>query len=205
MPHLGHIMGTPVSGCEVDLTATRVANAMVNLVARSPCTPDRDILVQDAEFTILVDNIDYGHVCIAVPAVRRYHRAIVHWCGNNDLQLHVFEVGIGDPGHIWSASVPDMTGQRDFVQRFGLKQVEHPHLTEIYTYPVGFVPSPVLQLGVTVTPDNCGRAVHAWAFQISAESEPAGNQLSVLMPGCDEIGNTVIRDGNFGPVLHARR
>lgn len=113
--------------------------------------------------------------------------------------------GLGDPGHIWSASVPDMTGQRDFVQRFGLKQVEHPHLTEIYTYHVGFAPSPVLQLGVTVTPDNCGRAVHASAFQIPAESDPVGNQLSVLMPGCDEIGNTVIRDGNFGPVLHTRR
>ncbi|WP_162561634.1 hypothetical protein [Yoonia vestfoldensis] len=233
VPRLGTIMAVPTADCPVDLSARRAADAMVTLSGSLPCMPDKDVLIQhgliqfsattgadghlaldvpalavDAEFTLLIDNVEHARISIPVPAVRNYHRAVLQWRGTGNLQLHAFAAGaqIGDAGHVWSASVQDTTGSRGFVQRVGTTQADFPYLAEIFTYPRGGWQDESdmsLKIGVALTPENCGRAAHVTTFQINRGDLVMRQNLALVLPGCAAAGTVVLLEDQFSPPMPA--
>ena len=235
VPPFSGLMATPIAGCDAAIAARRSAFATVDLAVTLPCAPNRHVVIQheglrisgqtdadghlqinlpavtvEAEFTVLLNNIEYARVSLPVPAVRNYHRAILHWRGDSNLQLHAFEAGatVGDAGHIWSASAPDNSGERGFVQRYGLAQLDLPYLAEVLTYPAerGLIDDHLsLQVGVTLAEKSCGQALRAGAYQVYGGEVSQAHTISASIPRCDGEGKIVMIDWRSGQTLQALR
>jgi hypothetical protein len=191
-----------------------VQHGMIRFSARTDANGDVQIdvpaLSVDAEFALLMNNIEYARVDLPVPAVRSYDRAVLQWRGASNLQLHAFAPGatVGDAGHVWSASVHDSTETRGFVQRLGATRTDIPYLVEIYTYPRGVRSAEsdlAVQIGVALTPDNCGRRTDVTTFQINRGEMVMRQILALSMPGCDAAGTVVLLGDQFRPNLEAMR
>jgi hypothetical protein len=235
VPRLGTVMATPDQNCPVELSARRAADALVALSATLPCAPDQEVVIQhdlirfsirtdadghletlvpalsvDAEFALFVRNIEQARVSIPVPALRNYDRAVLQWRDAGNLQLHAFAAGagIGDAGHVWSASVQDAIGSRGFVQRLGTTKADPPYLAEVFTYPQGgwqAASEMSLKIGVALTSENCGRATPVTTFQINRGDLVMRRDMSLLLPGCDAAGTVVMLDDGFTPPMQALR
>ncbi len=235
VPRLGAIMATPDADCPVTLSARRAADAMVSLSAALPCARDTDVLIThdlirfsartdsegqlellvpalsvEAEFVLLTANVEQGRVTIPVPALRNYDRAVLQWRGVGNLQLHSFAAGanVGDPGHVWSASVQDTTGSRGTVQRLGTGTADPSYSAEVFTYPRGGwqrASDMALKIGVALTAENCGRAMPVTTFQINRGDLVMRQDLSLRLPDCDAAGSVVMLDDRFTPPMTALR
>lgn len=235
VPRLGTIMATPDPACPVALSARRAAEAMVTLSATLPCAPDTDVLIThdlirfsartgseglletlvpalsvEAEFVLLKSNVEQARVTIPVPALRNYDRAVLQWRGTGNLQLHSFVAGaeVGDPGHVWSASVQDTTGSRGNVQRLGAGTEDPSYSAEVFTYPRGGwqgAEDMALKIGVALTAENCGRAMPVTTFQINRGELVMRRDMSLRLPGCNAAGSVVMLDDRFTPPVSALR
>ncbi|WP_322891055.1 MULTISPECIES: hypothetical protein [unclassified Yoonia] len=235
VPRLGTIMATPDSACPVALSARRAADAMVTLTATLPCAPDTDVLIAhdlirfsartdseglletlvpalsvEAEFVLFTANVEQARVTIPVPALRNYDRAVLQWRGAGNLQLHSFAAGaeVGDPGHVWSASVQDTIGSRGTVQRLGTGSADPSYSAEVFTYPQGGwqgATDMALKIGVVLTAENCGRAMPVTTFQINRGDLVMRRDMSLRLPGCDGAGSVVLLDDRFTPPMPALR
>lgn len=235
VPSLGTIMAPPDSNCPAELSARRAADAMVTLSVFLPCVVDRDVMIQhdlvrfsartddegrletvvpalavEAEFAIFVDNVEQTRTSIPVPALRNYDRAVLQWRDTGNLQLHAFAAGagIGDAGHVWSASVQDAAGSRGFVQRLGTDRADPPYLAEVFTYPRGgwqAASDMALKIGVALTAENCGRTTPVTTFQINRGDLVMRRDMSILLPDCTAAGTVVMLDDRFTPPVQVLR
>lgn len=235
VPSLGTIMATPDANCPAEMSARRAADAMVRLSVSVPCAGDRDVVIQhelvrfsartdndgrletlvpalavQAEFALFVDNIEQARTRIPVPALRNYDRAVLQWRDTGNLQLHAFAAGagVGDAGHVWSASVQDEAGSRGFVQRLGTARADPPYLAEVFTFPRGGWQAGSdmsLKIGVALTADNCGRATHVRTFQINRGDLVMRRDMSLMLPGCEAAGSVVMLDDRFTPPMDVLR
>ncbi|MEM9786829.1 MAG: hypothetical protein AAF801_10045 [Pseudomonadota bacterium] len=239
VPQMGTILATPVAGCTTALTAAPEEAAMVSLYLSAPCHADADFLLRhealeftartdengvaslvvpaltiDAVFTALFSNVEHARVSVEVPDVRLYDRAILQWDGQYNLQLHALEEGasIGDPGHVWSASVHNaehaVAGEQGFVMRLGTSDSDMPRLAEVYTYPAGHDRSEsetLLQLSVAVNEDNCGREVDTKTIQTAMGGPISTRNISAGLPSCDAVGEVVVLQDQFTELAFAWR
>lgn len=165
-------------------------------------------LEEDASFSILVDNVEHGTARISVPDLRAVDRVVLQWRGRENLQLHAFEsgAGIGDAGHIWSASAPDSTGQRGFVDRLGLIGSDMPQMAEVFTrLSRNDGDGLALQVGIALTMNNCGQGINATTHQINSGEWTTSQKLSLILPGCDAAGTIVMVDDHFANAAAAAR
>ena len=231
VPEMGTILATPVTGCNATLTAVPEDAAMVSLYLAAPCHSGQDFVLRhealeftsrtdsegvaslsvpalaiDATFTALFSNVAHARVSVEVPDVRIYDRAILQWSGQYNLQLHALEGGasIGDPGHVWSASVHSadhaIAGERGFVLRLGVGDADTPRMAEVYTYPAGLTrdeASTVLQLSVAVTESNCGREVDTTTIQTAMGGKLVTRNVSAGLPSCEAVGEGVVFKDKF--------
>lgn len=235
VPRLGTIMATPDAACPVALSALPAADAMVALTATMPCAAETDVLITHdlirfsartdsegrletlvpalsvaAEFVLFAKNVEQARVMVTVPSLRNYDRAVLQWRGAGNLQLHSFAAGaeIGDPGHVWSASVPDADRSRGTVQRLGTNRADPSYSAEIFTYPRGGVQGATdlsLKIGVALTDENCGHAMPVTTFQIIGGVLAMRRDMSLRLPGCDAAGSVVMLDDRFTPPVSALR
>jgi len=231
VPDFGMIMESPASGCETRLTARREPAAMVALGVSAPCyesqsfvithsglkvaaTTDRrgnavvliPALVPNAEFKVAFDNIQTASTKIFVPELRQYDRAVLQWSTGENMRLHALENGarIGDPGHVWSASLHTAedarAGRNGFVVYLGDTEAVIPYQAEIYTLPEGRMNRDGgvdLRVGVTVTAENCGREVDAKTIQTNAGQMLVTTEVAMQMPVCDQIGEVAFLRDKF--------
>ncbi len=171
-------------------------------------------LSADAIFAISFRNVEEGRVSLIVPDVGLYDRAVLQWQGRHNLQLHALEFGakIGDAGHIWSASThsPEQAyaGERGFMVHLGTPDAEIPYQAEVYTFPSGLLNRDgaiVLQIGVTITDDNCGREIDATTIQTNAGQMLVAQDLKASMPGCGAVGDFMMLRDRFEDVTLASR
>ena len=171
-------------------------------------------LVADATFVATLDNLEEANVKVEVPDMRRYDRLVINWHGKDSVHLHALENGatFGDPGHIWSASTQNaertLHGERGFMMRLGTSEPGMPYLTEIYTFPFGQsnLDSDVsLRVGVAITAENCGRELDLTAIQTDGGRSTIAHEIQIGPLSCDQIGQTVMRDGLFDDVVIASR
>ncbi|WP_156788438.1 hypothetical protein [Roseobacter sp. CCS2] len=230
-PNLGMIMASPVSGCDATLSAAREPAAMVALSLSAPCAEEQAFavshsgmkvaantdgegnaivripaLVTDAEFKVTFDNILQATTKIFVPELRQYDRAVLQWMTSDNMRLHALENGaqIGDPGHVWSASLhsPEDTreGKNGFVVYLGDADADIPYQAEVYTFPEGQMNrdgAVDLRVGVTVTEKNCGREVDAMTIQTNAGQTLIQSEIAAQMPSCEKIGEVVFLQDKF--------
>lgn len=231
VPPLGTLMSTPVEGCETTLSARREPAAMVALSVSSPCNKNRDFvvshsgmqvsdqtnrsgdatvhlpaLVTNAEFSVAFDNVLKDSVSIFVPELRRYDRAVLQWASRDNMRLHALENGaqLGDPGHVWSASLHNAeetrAGESGFIAYLGNTQAEIPYQAEVYTFPEGRMNRDGdvdLRVGVTVSPANCGREIEASTIQTNAGQTLVETAIVTKMPSCDQVGEVVLLRDQF--------
>lgn len=238
VPRMGTILATPIEGCATTLTGVVEEAAMVALYLSAPCAKDDDFVLrhgafqitartdengnaallvpalkQDADFDVLFDNVAHAELKVTVPDARLFDRAVLQWNGEFNLQLHALESGaaIGDPDHVWSASVHSaadaIAGDDGFVMRFGTTNADFPQLAEVYTYPAGGDPddTTLLQVGVAVTAQNCGREVDAFIIQTNEGQPMVTQKMAAALPGCDVIGEVVILPDKFEDLTLASR
>ncbi|WP_341367699.1 hypothetical protein [Yoonia sp. BS5-3] len=231
VPQMGTILATPIEGCAATLDATAAPAAMVSLTLSAPCTADQDLVLRheglqitartdssgtadflvpalavNAEFSVLFENVEHARTALEVPDMRLYDRTVLQWAGRYNLQLHALEAGasIGDPDHVWSASMHSasdaIAGTHGFVTRLGSVNVDLPYLAEIYTYPAGrgkAVADTVLQIGVAVTEQNCGREVDTIVIESRAGESVVSHGLAAALPDCSAVGEVAILPDHF--------
>ncbi|WP_159086884.1 hypothetical protein [Loktanella sp. Alg231-35] len=230
-PSLGTIQSNPVDGCETALTAKRHAAAMIELTVSAPCLQEEDFVIQheslviagvtddeglavimapallaQASFSVAFDNVLEATTDIFVPEIRQYDRAVLQWQTADNMRLHALEggAGIGDAGHIWSASIHTAedarAGTNGFVAFLGSTDTEIPYQAEVYTFPSGQASRDggvTLMVGVGVTKDNCAREIDAATIQTSAGQILAQSDVIVQMPACDQVGEVALQDDKF--------
>lgn len=121
--------------CDVTLTASPAAGAMVSLVLNAPCQRDERVTFHHhglmftevtgtdgtlsidvpamAETAMFIASFDNGEGAVAqanVTSVPFYDRIAVQWKGDSGLQLHAreFSAAYFADGHVWSASSGDI-------------------------------------------------------------------------------------------------
>ncbi|MDP5086764.1 MAG: hypothetical protein NWQ23_15200 [Yoonia sp.] len=239
VPVLGTIMATPIIGCQTTLTTKRQPAALVELTIDAPCfanstftvrhnemlfsgVTDRTgtalvtvpVLTTDAMFYVAFDNIVQASTEIFVPELRQYDRAVLQWEGTENMRLHALEGGaqIGDPGHVWSASIHTAedarSGRYGFVVYLGIAQGELSYQAEVYTFPAGQMNTDAvvdLLVGVSVNEANCGREVDATTIQTNAAQTLVTSDVAIKMPDCDQIGQVALISDKFADLTLAAR
>lgn len=239
VPQMGVILATPNIGCDTTIIANRQPAAIVELSVTSPCSPNTEFVVEHeglmlsalldrngeaklsapalvttAEFSVSIGNVLQANTSIFVPELRQYDRAVLQWASADNMRLHALENGaqIGDPGHVWSASVHTAQDTREglngFVSYFGLADLEIPHHAEVYTFPAGQMnrDSEVdLRVGISVTEANCDREVEAITIQTNAGQMLVKSDIVINMPSCDQIGQAVFFNDMFSDLTLASR
>lgn len=237
VPRLGPILATPVIGCDTSVSAKRRPGAMVALTVSAPCFEDAEFAVQhegmifsattdddgaaevlvpalmpNAMFEIAFDNIVQANTGIFVPELRQYDRVVLQWVGSENIRIHALEDGaqIGDPGHVWSASVhtPEdlQNGVHGFVVYLGSDETEMAYQAEVYTYHAGKMDrggQVDLRVGVTVTDDNCAREVDATTMQTRGGQPPISARVAIPMPDCSQVGEVVLLRDKFADLALA--
>ena len=237
VPELGPILATPVIGCETSLSAKRQPAALVKLTLSAPCFENEEFYVQHegmvisaktegngeaevtvpallpaADFDVSFDNVIQASTDIFVPELRQYDRVVLQWTGQENIRIHALEDGaqIGDPGHVWSASVHKaedvQQGMHGFVVYLGSDESAASHQAEIYTFPAGRMSRDGevdLRVGVTVTEENCGREVDASTIQTNAGQALVTANIAIPMPGCDQVGEVVLLADKFADITLA--
>jgi len=115
--------------CDVALTATKAAGAMVTLDFKAPCHANETVAVNHEGLTFTAVTSDVGHFTTVVPAmamvasfelelldgetisatanvpeISGYDRVAVQWVGDSGLRIHALEMGAdyGENGHVWA-------------------------------------------------------------------------------------------------------
>lgn len=239
VPQLGTILATPISGCETRLQTRRQPAALVELTIEAPCFKEAAFTVRhngmmfsgvtdragtarvtapaltiSAVFEVAFNNVVQASAEVYVPELRQYDRAVLQWRGTDNMRLHALEGGaqIGDPGHVWSASVhtaqETRNGLHGFVAYIGATQGEIPYQAEVYTYPVGQMNKDGavdLLVGVSVNEANCAREVDAITIQTNGGLTLVTSEIAIQMPGCDRIGEVALISDKFADLTLASR
>lgn len=231
VPSLGTILATPVVGCETTMTAKRLPAAIVELSIVAPCFEDASFvvmheylgfsaqtdgdgnavvnvpaLVTDAAFSVSFENVLQAMTDIFVPELRQYDRAVLQWVSADNMRLHALEGGaqIGDPGHVWSASIhtaqDTSDGLHGFVVYLGEAGADIPYQAEVYTFPLGQMNRDGgvdLRVGISVSEENCEREVEATTIQTNAGQKLVKSNIIVAMPNCDQAGEVLFVSDQF--------
>ena len=184
------------SGMRISSMTDRQGNGEVRVPA----------LMTNAVFDVSFDNVLKATTEVFVPELRKYDRAVLQWMTNDNMRLHALENGaqIGDPGHVWSASFHSAEdtreGRNGFVVYLGDAEAEIPYQAEVYTIPAGHMNREGgvdLRVGITVTPENCGREVDAVTIQTNAGQTLLETEFSAQMPACDQVGEVAMLQNKF--------
>ncbi len=234
-PAMGTISAVPAieDVCKVMLSATQMPAEMARLTVLAPCHQNADfvvlhetlrfssrtdklgaaevnlpIMTQDAQISVLFDNVEFARVTIYAPDVSQYDRTILQWRGADKLQLHVLEVGasIGQPGHIWTGSSHTAElatmGRHGFVTSHGTHDAEIPYQAEVYSYPAHFDRADIsvrMPVGLMVTLQNCGRLFDAQLIHVVSGRIWVPIDVSIQVPSCRSVGEFVMLPDAIAP------
>jgi len=215
------------AGCEIHFEAIPNIAATVDLNLSAPCHPDTAVTVQHQGMKFADFTDATGRFAVRVPALSKeayfvatvagtsgvvaitgvqdlahYDRAVLQWQGAAPLQLHALELGAGDgdAGHVWHASAGVIGEGQGFLTQLGSNKGPYPFMAEVYTYPTGKnqVDGDIdLSVRAEVTPATCGQAISAQSIQVKPSQPPAARNMSLLMPGCDQIGEHLVLKNMF--------
>ncbi|MBT8455063.1 MAG: translocase [Rhodobacteraceae bacterium] len=158
-------------------------------------------LTSPAEFTVSVDDAKPMMAKVALPDIGDHDRVALQWTGTDGLSIHALEFGAkpGTPGHI-SADDPrtplrSRLTHGGFLTHLGASDTEGTDRAEIYSFPTGTIGRDgVVRLHVEarVTPMTCDKTLEAQALQTTGDGDLRVVDLSVDIPGCEAVGDTLV-------------
>lgn len=220
LPISDHDLNAFGISCDVTLTAQSKGLGISRLTYSSPCaTKERvEFRYSGLEFTYRTDGT--GHITFTIPILQgnqtvlakaksgdeqsvklamsndsEIWHAALNWRGGSDMEIHAYELGArsGMPGHVLAGVRDDRSlGQ---IIRLGDSNLPGAAIAEVYGLPLlGDVPSGTVRLFVeaTVTPSNCEKEVPARVWQKRGKGELTPVDVTVAIPSCDQIGETLM-------------
>ncbi|NRA98837.1 MAG: hypothetical protein HRU32_03285, partial [Rhodobacteraceae bacterium] len=220
MPISDHELNAFGLPCEPSLAIEKSGASVARVSYASPCKAMGQVELRygDLEFTDVLDFA--GHLILDVPVLGGDRtlmvtspdgdvltaqmpssvnglawRAALNWRGETGLSIHAYEFGanFGEPGHVVAGAVrPSSLGR---IMRLGDATLTDGAVAEVYGLPLlGNAPTGTVELVVEaqVTPTNCGRDITAkvWNPQAAGGFRPV--DVSVSMPDCTTIGETMM-------------
>lgn len=193
-----------VTGCKPE-TRVDISHSGISFTeetdAAGQLTLDIPALSSPAQFTIQVEGEDALATSVDLPDITDHDRVALQWSGANGLSIQALEFGAepGTKGHV-SADDPHsplrgMLAHGGFLTRLGKNDSEDAGRVEIYSFPSGTTRRDgVVRLHVEaqVTPLTCGQTIEAHALQTRPSGSLRRIDLSVAVPGCDAVGNTLV-------------
>ncbi|MBS1302493.1 hypothetical protein [Loktanella sp. SALINAS62] len=143
---------------------------------------------------------------VAVPQLKQFHRAVLQWQGDSQVELHALEFGAAyfEEGHIWNGSTGSLEaaeyGQGGVLTRLGNVAISDAFMAEVYTFPSGANArdgSVLLSVEAEVSDRNCGRDVAAQSLQVGPDALTDATDLVMTMPGCDAVGEFLVLNNMF--------
>ena len=139
---------------------------------------------------------------LTMPDFEAFDRIAVIWRGATGLQLHAFEGGAsyGEAGHIWADTpgTPDAaaTGTGGFISVLG--STSSGYAADVYTYPVSLMregAEPDVSIEAQVMENTCGGEIEGWILRTNPRKAPNVEPLTMVVPGCEAVGEyLVLRD-----------
>ena len=213
--------------CDVtaSASATKMANVQLNIEA--PCRPSTLFSVHHNGLFFDAMTDDQGNTALNIPALsenaiffanfadgksvmaetfvsdfNQYDRAVLQWDSVSDMQLHALEFGAsyGDGGHIWRGETGEFAGVNSGLGGLMVQLGQGDKKAEIYTFPTGNGANTgivALSVEAEVTLQNCGRDIAAQTLQIRPNQTVVGEDLLMVMPECNAIGEFIVLKNMF--------
>jgi hypothetical protein len=173
-------------------------------------------LAEDAFFIAAFDNGEGAIAQVMVPDLANYDRSVLQWQGAQDIHMHAreFGAGYGEDGHISNefrvAGDMDLMeqGAGGYMHALGDAGGSNPLMAEVYTFPSGAAAADgavLLTAEIEVTAANCGREIIAQSLQISPDADAIANDLVMMIPDCDAIGEFLVLNNMFRDLTIASR
>ncbi len=136
---------------------------------------------------------------VTVPDFDAFDRIAVIWQGATGLQLHALEGGAdyGETGHIWADTpgTPDaaVAGTGGFVSVLGSSA--NGYAADVYTYPAALMREgmePEVSIEAQVMENTCGGEIEGWILRTNPGRAPHVEPLTMVVPGCDAVGEYLV-------------
>lgn len=153
-------------------------------------------------------------ITTAVPEFTNFDRAVLQWEGDTSVMLSAYEfgAGFGDDGHVsrenMRATEAAISGDGGFLVQLGDASADNPLLAEVYTYPsaetrgYGEI---LISAEAEITSGNCGQELAAQSIQVFPNGDTQALDLTMVMPGCDAVGDFLILQNMFEDLTLASR
>ncbi|MEL6101500.1 MAG: hypothetical protein AAFV87_04235 [Pseudomonadota bacterium] len=158
-------------------------------------------LQEKAVFIIAFESGEGAVVQADVEGLRNYARTVLQWHGQSGLALHAREFGARDgrSSDLWHGSKQNLAGVADgvngLVLRLGDNTLSDPMIADVYTYPAARSAKTgtiELQVKANVTEESCGRDFRASALEMAEGGAIFSRDLSLTMPGCEAVGQSIV-------------
>lgn len=160
---------------------------------------DVPALAENAVFTASMEGGQEASAEVLVPDFSDFERVALMWKGATGFQLHALEGGAGyeDPGHIWAEAPGSQqtlrTGEGGFLSVLGSTATGY--AADIYSYPAALMDEgdePVVSVEAQVMENTCGTEIDGQILRTNAGRTPNVQPLSMIVPGCDTVGEYLV-------------
>lgn len=136
---------------------------------------------------------------VTVPDFADFDRIAVIWQGATGLQLHALEGGASydEAGHLWADTpgTPDaaISGTGGFISVLG--STASGFAADIYTYPAALMRQgvePDVSIEAQVMENTCGTKIEGWILRTNPGRAPHVEPLTMLVPGCESVGEYLV-------------
>lgn len=206
--------------CEIEISATPTANALVELVIDAPCNSGEEIDIIHSSLSFSEQLGTDGQLMVAVPAMESeavfrvyfedggveqaeavvadiddYTRIALIWQGTTGMQLHALAPGAsyGDSGHIWAEQPASPNAASGFLSVLG--STSDGYAADVFTYPAGLrasLDAPSISVEAQVLENTCGTKVEGAITRTNAGARPSTERISIFVPGCEAVGEYLV-------------
>ena len=144
------------------------------------------------------DGVDKD-IQIPVPDFDAFDRVAVIWQGATGLQLHALEggAGYGEAGHVWADTpgTPDaaITETGGFLSVLG--STSSGYAADVYSYPAALMRKgvePEISVEAQVMENTCGGEIEGMILRTNPGRAPNVEPLTMVVPGCDAVGEFLV-------------
>jgi len=156
-------------------------------------------MAETALFTVRFEDGQERATEIKVPDFAEFERMAIVWKGATGLQLHALENGAsyGEPGHVWAQEpgMPEMAtqGAGGFVSVLG--STAQGYAADVYTFPAGLMgegADPEISVEAEVMENTCDTKIEGRILRTNPIGDPNIEELSMMVPGCDAVGEYLV-------------
>lgn len=212
----------PVGDCTMQFDVSAQPLAMLGLSLLAPCNPGERVVLRHAGIAVTGRTSATGSLFLTLPALEpeagvsvlfsdghrleaqttvpeaaNLRRFAVQWMAEDQFQIHAFEgdADYGMPGHISAGNpnrpLPGVPAKGGFLTMLGDAGVSLPMLAEVYTFPSDAGTPVRLVIEAAVTPATCDRELLGETL-VGQGGQVTISDLSVVMPGCDAVGDYLV-------------